>query len=108
MHRVSLVELVRVYRTSPNSHRYDGQTIQVFVAAGLWVHQRDCVEAHRVFDDRPGCVQFRTEIPAPDPEAHLTVTGVCRGVIVDGRQRGGGVDWYVLVEDCKVTTVKTE
>lgn len=109
VHRVSLSELVRAYRTFPSERRYTGLTIQVHVPADPTrkVHS-DRVEAFKILETRPGGVVFLTAGGPLSPEADLVITGVCRGQVRDGVQRSGGIDWYVLVEDCVVTQVKAE
>lgn len=107
VHRVSLAELVRAYRSSPSERRYDGITVQVYVPADATRRFRpDHVEAFKILESRLGCVQFRTDTALLDSEADLVVTGVCRGQVHDGVQRSGGIDWYLLVEECRVTQVK--
>lgn len=109
VHRVSLSELVRSYRTFPSERRYTGVTIQVYVPADSTrkIHS-DRVEAFKILETRPGVVLFRTPGDPLDPEADLVITGLCRGTVRDGVQRSGGIDWYVLVEDCVVTQVRAE
>jgi len=103
IHRVSLSELVRAYRTSGSERRYDGLTIQVHVPSGGWVRHDDRVEAHRIFEHRPYCVHLRCDARRLDPSSGLVVTGVCRGVVRDGEARGSGIDWYLVVDECRVT-----
>jgi len=103
-HRVSLSELVRAYRTYPSERRYDGRVVQVFVPADPSRRfERGYVDAFRIMAERQGVVRFAASTERLDPTAHLVVTGTCRGLIRDGVQRSGGIDWYVLVEDCNVT-----
>ena len=100
---MSLAELVRSYRTAPAERRYDGLTVQVHLPSGTWTHTHDRIEAHRLFEHRQACVHLVCDARHLDPVNGLVVTGVCRGIVRDGESRGSGIDWFVVVDECKVT-----
>lgn len=109
VHRVSVGELVRVYRNFPNSHRYTGLTIQVYVPVDpSRKFEKGYVDAFKVLESRQGCIRFKTQTELLDPKADLVITGLCKGMVRDGVYRSPGVDWYIMVEDCKVTQVYGE
>lgn len=100
--QVGWVELVNHYRDNRDSsdREYLNQTIQVYLPRKSFRCEHGRVEAYFGMSGRP-CLVFES-CQADDSKAAL-VTGVCRGIVHDGRERANNIQWFVLVEDCVVT-----
>ena len=102
----------RVWTVSPRtlweSHvdgdsRWTGQTVRVTIAAGNYSVAPNCVRWHPDRPDERASLVFYTDAPPADARRPIEIVGTVTGRVVDGFDRGFGVNWYVRVDRCSVT-----
>lgn len=102
--QVGWVELVGHYRDdrAGADREYLRQTVSVYLPRKSFRADRNRIEAFFGLPNTPGALVFECRNPAPD-HGPILVTGICRGIIIDGIERANGVRWFVLMENCTVT-----
>jgi hypothetical protein len=104
--QVSIKSLIGYYKDFPaetaNSF-WQGKKIRVFLTPGIDLYEVRRNEVH-VFSGLPrseAIVIFYCGIAIPEGKS-LELVGRLKGKTADGKNRGGGVTWFLEVEDCSV------
>jgi hypothetical protein len=98
---VSPRRLVEVYRSEPTvaDAAYTNRRVRVRLTA--YVPVQGGVGYEWGMDGASPVIVFLGQRP-PEDNRPLTVEGTCRGRVMDGRTRGAGIRWYLMVDGCTI------
>lgn len=105
--RVSWVQIVHDYRDFPDraDAAYRGREVQVHLPATDYRVLPGRVEAFFALPGKPGALVFECS-PPTGPRPTLLISGTCKGMVRDGIERANGIQFFVLVTDCRLTETR--
>lgn len=102
----SIRSIVEAFRVVPSSaeRQYVGQLVSVPVRFGSsTVNHDDDRVVVSVVDDRPHCVEFRLRAPlGVIGPGSRSLVGTVKSCSTDGVDRGMGISFLILIEDCRL------